>query len=125
MTWNSTISYEEIKLIHKELKTSMTLSEIAEKHQILVETVSHINKGTIYHCKGVNYPIKKTYHHLSDNEVLEIAKQLKIEYDLQKLMTKYNVSRKSIQNINNGITHKKILIQNGYTTFSLYAEGIV
>lgn len=125
MTWNSTISYEEIKLIHKELKTSMTLSEIAEKHQILVETVSHINKGTIYHCKGVNYPIKKTYHHLSDNEVLEIAKQLKIEYDLQKLMTKYNVSRKSIQNINNGITHKKILIQNGYTTFPLYAEGIV
>lgn len=125
VTWNSTISHEEIKLIYKELKTSMTLSEIAEKHHILLETVSHINKGTIYHCNDVKYPIKKTYHNLSDDEVLEIAEQLTREYHLQDLMTKYNVSRKSIQNINNGMTHKKILAQNGYIEFPLHAEGIV
>ncbi len=120
--YSDQFSRKDILSIYKELRNpSLSLTDIADKHNSLIQTISSINKGEIYRIDGVVYPIKQTYKHLTEKEVLDIAKYL--SSNCKETPAEYagrvGRSRKTIENINNGTSHKKLLLRNGYIKFPL------
>lgn len=112
-----------IKKIYKDLRNDKkTLTEIADKYNTLIQTISAINNGTIYKLNGSSYPIRKTYKQLTLSQVLDIANHLAL--NLPETPAKYakelGLSRKIVQNINLGNSYKQYLSEHGYTCFPIW-----
>lgn len=117
-------SKEEINTIINLLRDeTYAINQISEKFNCSNTTISCINEGktTMYRIPNVNYPIRKTYHHinLGKEEILKVAYLLKATTKTYFLIyheclenkhpVSYERARHIIQNINKGAIEKDII----------------
>lgn len=96
------------------IKSNLSLSEIATKHNLSRSIVTGINRGIYHKRRGLNYPIrcdkdprnKSLKKFLDIDGVSEICELLRGEQSVQKIAEKYSVSSATIRNINNGACKK-------------------
>lgn len=121
--YSNQFTKEQIKKIYKDLRANqLTLSDIADKNNTLLQTISGINKGDIYKLNGYTYPIRETYSQLTLLMVLDIANHLSL--NLKETPAEYakslGIQRKKVQNINLGNSYRKYLSEHGYTEFPIW-----
>lgn len=124
-------SREDIKNIYEDLlDKTLTIKDIAEKHGVTNTEIGHINKGKHHAIYSMNrYPIRKFNPKTTEDEAIEIARLLTSDVDSKitknqlhiKIGVMFDKSRKTIANIDNGIAHSSLLVQNGFTKFPLSA----
>lgn len=96
------------------IKSDLSLSEIAAKHNLSRTIITGINRGTYHKRPGLNYPIrsdkdqrnKSLKKFLDIEEVRNICELLRGELSIQKIAEQYSVSPATIRNINNGACKK-------------------
>ena len=103
---------EEIDEIKNDLKnTTMSLNDIAKKYSQSKRTILRINQGLHYEKIGEKYPIRECPNRngrLSDEDVDNIIEILKYSYrQYNEIGEQFNVSGKTIKEINSGNSHKK------------------
>ena len=103
-------SIAEVDAVKSDLRdTRLSLSQIAQKHNISKRTVHRINQGIHYEKLGEEYPIRKTpllNGKLSDEDVMEIIEILKHSYrQYEDIALQYGVSPSTIRQINSGDCH--------------------
>lgn len=123
-TWYSgQFTKQDILNIYKLLRgNKYTITDIADKYNTLLQTISGINKGEIYKLNGYAYPIRKTYTIVTDDLVVEIVNHLKKQLDETpaEYAKKLNFSRKAVENINRGTSHRRVLKLIGCTDFPIW-----
>ena len=87
----------------------MSLSEIADKHNVSKRTILRINQGLHYEELGEQYPIREQPNlngTLSDEQISEIIEILKYTYrQYEDIASQYGVSISAIKQINSGECH--------------------
>lgn len=109
---------EKINDIIQDLKNEkITMKEIANKYDISMNMVRKINTGKSFcNPKNINYPIRDnltsyqiggfSVRKFSEEEYLKIVEDLNQDkLSINQIAEKYNVSRDSISDINNGHTY--------------------
>ena len=112
------------KLIDKEIdqiinlleNSELTYGQIAEKFNINLTTIYHINHGQSYKIKGREYPIRnkeqinniktKSMRKLDDSidEIINLL--LNSDLKMTEIGKKFNINRKEVGKINQGIIYK-------------------
>lgn len=118
-------SEEEIQQIKDELRnTKLSLSEIANRHNVGKRTVMRINQGIHYEKLGESYPIRQVPNmngKLTDEQAIEIIEILKYTYrQYEDIAKQYNVSLSTIKKINSGEVHQ---ILNEKYPIRIYKNG--
>ena len=110
---------------------NILIKDIANKFSVTGTLISNMNEGKVHAIHSKNsYPIRKTYKKLSEDIVMDMVKDLKnAKLGITKfknktemhetIAKKYNKTRKSIGNIDNGTVHNKILKDNGVVDFPI------
>lgn len=98
--------------IKKDLKyTNISLSQLAIKYNTNKKTILRINQGISYSLLKEEYPIRKNPNingKLTEQNIDEIIEILEFTYrQYGDISREYGVGIKTIQEINNGITHKR------------------
>lgn len=107
-------------IINDILYSQLCLTDIAKKYDVSKTRISGINQGTFYVRTNLEYPLRKDndFRSKSLKKFLEIDcikdihQLLETEMSISKIAKKYDVSKTTIYNINNGKCHKYVL--NGY-----------
>lgn len=100
----------EVLEIKNELRnTTLSLSSIAQMHNISKRTVLRINQGLHYEELGESYPIRKMPNlngKLTDEQVAEIIEILRYTYrQYEDISEQYGVQLSTIRKINAGVCH--------------------
>jgi group I intron endonuclease len=98
---------EDVISVKNDLRnTTLSMSEIAKRHNVSKRTVMRINKGEHYSECEEEYPIRKvplSSFKLNETSVMEIVDILKSSLiNYEDIAKKYNVSISTIKNINAG-----------------------
>lgn len=122
-------SKEAILNVYNDLKDlNLTMTEIANKYEVSVAEIGHINKGLHHKIYSKHfYPIRKFIPKTTKVEILEIASLLiskKDDYTSRNMLhinigALFNKNRKTIANIDKGNVQRSYLIDNGYCEFPL------
>jgi len=88
----------------------LSFNDIAKKYNINPSTVSDINRGDTWHFEEFTYPIvnKNNKKYFTEQEIQDIYSKLRQGISATAIGAIYQVSRVTINNINNG----KIYIHN-------------
>lgn len=82
----------------------MTFEEISKKFNYSLTFLKKINAGNgNYRIEGLSYPLRPTYEKVPKDLIINDLLTTDLSYD--ELATKYNVCKKSITRINNGLTY--------------------
>lgn len=109
---NSNISDKQLETIFAMLEnTEYSLRDIAETTKVKIEKIREINRGFRYKQDDKQYPIRELGQgskKLTPKQVSEIYDLItNTEDTLVSISKKYNVSAKTISNINRGTSYKR------------------
>ena len=106
------LDLEIVLKIIEDLKLGIyTLTELSEKYDCSIITVSRINMGKIHHCNDLKYPLMKTdniHRDCLDSETIKSIIQLleKSELSIREISRKLGIPEGTITDINMGRTWK-------------------
>lgn len=101
------------EIIFELLYTKNSIEDLKKKYSVSDKTIRKINRGQHAHSiTEIDYPIRQPYHQLSSYLVSEIIQDLQgTELKLSDIEQKYNLSKSTINRINQGKSYRQLDIQ--------------